>query len=294
VLRDDPKLPGQRVRELIEPLGYAGSKTILDDYLREVRPLFCPPPRTFQRTTYRPGEVCQFDLWEPSAAVPVGHCEQRRAWVVVACLGWVSPAAALTMGALGVVFGDIGTSPLYSMQTVFSIDHGIVEPTEAGVYGVISLIFWAVTIIVSLKYVTFIMRAGNGGEGGIMTLISLVQRARPKSPLAIVALIVLGIFGASVFYGDGMHRGIGRAPAIAIPARAAGPQPPHRGLGERGDRRAAIPQPDHHQELRLQAARKARRRQPRPSRHVRRPQRPRQMTSPAPEAQSVPPAGSGE
>jgi transposase len=93
LLRDDPKLPGQRVRELIEPLGYAGSKTILDDYLREVRPLFAPPPRTFQRTVYRPGEVCQFDLWEPSAPVAVGHLEQRRGWVVVACLGY-TPAGA--------------------------------------------------------------------------------------------------------------------------------------------------------------------------------------------------------
>jgi transposase len=88
LLREDPRLPGQRVRELIEPLGYAGSKTILDDYLREVRPLFRPPPRTFQRTVYRPGEVCQFDLWEPSGPVPVGHGEQRRGWVVVACLGY--------------------------------------------------------------------------------------------------------------------------------------------------------------------------------------------------------------
>jgi transposase len=88
LLREDPKLPGQRIRELIEPLGYAGGKTILDDYLREIRPLFSPPPRTFQRTVYRAGEVCQFDLWEPSGPVPVGHGEQRRGWVVVACLGY--------------------------------------------------------------------------------------------------------------------------------------------------------------------------------------------------------------
>lgn len=88
LLREDPKLPGQRVRELIEPLGYCGGKTILDDYLREVRPLFCPPARVFQRTVYRPGEVCQFDLWEPSGLIPVGHAEQRRGWVVVACLGY--------------------------------------------------------------------------------------------------------------------------------------------------------------------------------------------------------------
>jgi transposase len=73
---------------LIAPLGFDGGKTIVDDYLREVRPLFAPPPRTFQRTVYRPGEICQFDLWEPGAEVPVGHGQTRRAWVVVACLGY--------------------------------------------------------------------------------------------------------------------------------------------------------------------------------------------------------------
>lgn len=87
LLRRDPKLPGVRVRELIEPLGFAGAKTIVDDYLREVRPLFLAP-RTFQRTVYRPGEICQWDLWETSAAVPVGHGQLRRAWVVVACMGF--------------------------------------------------------------------------------------------------------------------------------------------------------------------------------------------------------------
>jgi transposase len=87
LLRADPRLPGQRIRELIAPLGYAGAKTILDDYLREVRPLFCPP-RTYQRTSYRPGEICQFDLWEPGAEVAVGHGQTRRGWVVVACLGY--------------------------------------------------------------------------------------------------------------------------------------------------------------------------------------------------------------
>lgn len=87
LLRGDPKLPGVRVRELIEPLGFDGSKTIVDDYLREVRPLFLAR-RTFQRTVYRPGEVCQFDLWETSKWVPVGHGQTRRAWVVVCCLGY--------------------------------------------------------------------------------------------------------------------------------------------------------------------------------------------------------------
>jgi transposase len=88
LLKTDPRLPGQRVRELIAPLGFEGGKTIVDDYLRELRPLFLPPPRTFQRTVYRPGEICQFDLWEPKAEVAVGHGQTRRGWVVVACLGY--------------------------------------------------------------------------------------------------------------------------------------------------------------------------------------------------------------
>ena len=87
LLGEDPRLPGTRVRELLEPLGYDGSKTILDDYLREVRPLFLPK-RTFQRTVYRPGEVCQFDLWEPREQIPVGYGQTRRGWVVVAALGY--------------------------------------------------------------------------------------------------------------------------------------------------------------------------------------------------------------
>jgi transposase len=88
LLTDDPKLPGVRVRELLEPLGCTASKTVVDDYLREVRPLFAPRPRTFQRTVYRPGEVCQFDVWQPRAEVPVGHGQTRPGWVVVACLGY--------------------------------------------------------------------------------------------------------------------------------------------------------------------------------------------------------------
>jgi transposase len=96
LLRSDPKLPGRRVRELITPLGFDGGKTIVDDYLREVRPLFAPRPRTFQRTVYRPGEVCQFDVWEPARAIPVGHGQTRKGFVVVACLGY-SRAGAGTL-----------------------------------------------------------------------------------------------------------------------------------------------------------------------------------------------------
>jgi transposase len=87
LLKADAKLTGQRVRELIEPLGFDGGKTIVDDYLREVRPLF-DPPRTFQRTIYRPGEICQFDLWEPKGEIAVGHGQTRKGWVVIACLGY--------------------------------------------------------------------------------------------------------------------------------------------------------------------------------------------------------------
>ncbi len=87
LLKGDALLTGQRIRELIAPLGFDGGKTIVDDYLREVRPLFAVP-RTYQRTIYRPGEICQFDLWEPAGEIPVGHGQTRKGWVVVGCLGY--------------------------------------------------------------------------------------------------------------------------------------------------------------------------------------------------------------
>jgi transposase len=87
LLRADPRIPGKRMRELIEEIGYDGSKTILDDYLREVRPLF-ERRRTYQRTVYRPGELVQCDLWEPRGEIPVGHGQTRRSYVVTAELGW--------------------------------------------------------------------------------------------------------------------------------------------------------------------------------------------------------------
>ena len=87
LLRQDSRLPAVRVRELIEPLGFLGGQTIVNEYVREVRPLFLPR-RTFQRTVYRPGEICQFDLWQPSADVPVGHGQTRKGYVVVAALGY--------------------------------------------------------------------------------------------------------------------------------------------------------------------------------------------------------------
>src|SRR3954469_12874184 len=119
--------------------------------------------------------------------------------------------AALTTAALGVVFGDIGTSPLYALHAVFSVDDAIVKPTQATVYGVISLVFWAITLVVSVKYVTFILRADNHGEGGIMALIALLGNVKLRRRLARAALVMLGIFGASLFYGDGMI-----TPAISV------------------------------------------------------------------------------
>jgi KUP system potassium uptake protein len=115
------------------------------------------------------------------------------------------------LGALGVVFGDIGTSPLYALQTVFAIDGGAVRPTSGDVYGVISLVFWSITLIVSIKYVTFIMRADNHREGGVMALAALVQRALGPRVAGSAALLALGVLGASLFYGDSLI-----TPAISV------------------------------------------------------------------------------
>ncbi len=121
--------------------------------------------------------------------------------------------AALVLGALGVVFGDIGTSPLYTIQTVFNPDdpHPVTAATES-IFGIVSLIFWAVTIIVTLKYVLLVMRADNEGEGGIMALITLIRRQGVKGGARTkMALAALGIFGASLFFGDSMI-----TPAISV------------------------------------------------------------------------------
>jgi KUP system potassium uptake protein len=119
---------------------------------------------------------------------------------------------AVVLSALGVVFGDIGTSPLYAMQTVFSIDNGAVRPTPADVYGVVSMIFWSITLIVSVKYVVFILRADNDGEGGVMALAALVRRVlgTPTGRWSTLAL-TLGVLGASLFYGDSVI-----TPAISV------------------------------------------------------------------------------
>jgi len=116
----------------------------------------------------------------------------------------------LAVAAIGVVYGDIGTSPLYTLKEVFAGHHPL--PVDAAnVMGILSLVFWALIVVVSLKYVVFIMRADNNGEGGIMALLALVQRAVPNGTRKSWLLLALGIFGASLFYGDGMI-----TPAISV------------------------------------------------------------------------------
>jgi KUP system potassium uptake protein len=117
--------------------------------------------------------------------------------------------APLVIGAMGVVFGDIGTSPLYTLRQCFTGQHGL-PLTQANILGILSVIFWALTIVVTLKYVTLIMRADNRGEGGIMALTALVSSGLTNAK-ARWWLVGLGIFGAAMFYGDGMI-----TPAISV------------------------------------------------------------------------------
>lgn len=111
-------------------------------------------------------------------------------------------SAALLIGAMGVVYGDIGTSPLYTLKEVFHI--GGIVTDETGVLGILSLIFWSLVWVVSIKYVIFILRADNEGEGGTMSLIALAQTATKDYPRLRKAIILLGLFGAGLFYGDSM------------------------------------------------------------------------------------------
>ncbi|MBV9592332.1 MAG: potassium transporter Kup [Actinobacteria bacterium] len=119
--------------------------------------------------------------------------------------------AGVTLAALGVVFGDIGTSPLYGLQTVFSIDNHRVKPSSADVYGVMSMVFWSVTLIVSIKYVMVVMRADNDGEGGVMALAGLIRRAVGDARRRTILVLSLAIVGASLFYGDSVI-----TPAISV------------------------------------------------------------------------------
>ena len=118
--------------------------------------------------------------------------------------------ASLVVGAIGVVFGDIGTSPLYTIKQAFGPHYGLL-PDHDTVLGLLSLVFWALMIVVTIKYVTIIMRADNEGEGGIMALMALAQRTLPKGSKSAYGVGILGVFGAALFFGDGVI-----TPAISV------------------------------------------------------------------------------
>ena len=118
--------------------------------------------------------------------------------------------ATLTVGALGIVYGDIGTSPLYALRECFHGTHGI-APTRDNVLGVLSLIFWSLTLIISIKYLVFVMRADNEGEGGILALMALVSKQADARRRLRATMIALGLFGAALLYGDGMI-----TPAVSV------------------------------------------------------------------------------
>jgi KUP system potassium uptake protein len=120
-----------------------------------------------------------------------------------------SSLAALTIGAIGVVYGDIGTSVLYAVKEVFAGGH--VPFTPANVYGVLSIVFWTLTVIVSVKYVVLVLRADNNGEGGLIAMLALASQAVKDRPNLRRWLLGIGIFGTSMFYGDGVI-----TPAISV------------------------------------------------------------------------------
>src|SRR3954471_9241919 len=117
---------------------------------------------------------------------------------------------AVSLAALGVVYGDIGTSPLYAMRESLHGAHGV-APTAANVLGLLSLIVWALIIVVSIKYLVFVMRADNCGEGGIIALTALVTPTSPRARRRRRLLVLVGLFGASLLYGDSMI-----TPAISV------------------------------------------------------------------------------
>ena len=118
--------------------------------------------------------------------------------------------AALTLAAIGVVFGDIGTSPLYALKACFDPTNGI-PLTHDSIFGVISMVFWAFVFVVSLKYVLFVMRANNHGEGGILALMALALRTTKVGTKRAMTLTIVGVLGACLFYGDAVI-----TPAISV------------------------------------------------------------------------------
>src|ERR1700737_3109091 len=117
---------------------------------------------------------------------------------------------SLSLLALGVGYGDIGTSPLYALRECFYGSHPV-PPTQANVFGVLSLIFWSLIIVVTVKYHVYVLRFDNRGEGGILALMGLIGLDKARRAAVRAALIVIGVFGAALLYGDGMI-----TPAISV------------------------------------------------------------------------------
>ncbi len=141
-----------------------------------------------------------------------------------------SSVAVLTLAAIGVVFGDIGTSPLYALKECFAPEHGI-PFSEAGVFGIISLIFWSLTLVVTLKYVAFVLRADNHGEGGVLSLMALALRSARDKPRRFKVLLTLGALGACMLLGESVI-----TPAISVLSAVEGLEVVHPDL-----KRAVIP-----------------------------------------------------
>ena len=138
------------------------------------------------------------------------RCNKTKTGAILTSEHKKSSLVGLTLAAVGIVYGDIGTSPLYTLKTVFDPAHGLAV-THNNLLGIVSLIFWGLTLIVSLKYVTLVLRADNRGEGGIMALMALVLSSVSKSSRWHVPLMVIGVFGATLFYGDSVI-----TPAISV------------------------------------------------------------------------------
>jgi KUP system potassium uptake protein len=198
-------------REPPHPGPRAAPRTPLDSRRRP------PSDGEAERPALRPWEQLPGTEDEPAPAPDADAARAAEERDVIVHAG----RAVLALGALGVVYGDIGTSPLYTLQVTLGYRAASqVDPTS--IYGVISLIFWTITAVVSVKYAGFIMRAHNRGDGGIMALAAIARRRKVPH---MVLLVTLGIFGASLFFGDGVI-----TPAISVLSAVAGLTVPAPGL----------------------------------------------------------------
>src|SRR5205085_7997841 len=174
-----------------------------------------PPTRTRRSTNSAPLVAAPQQKYGAAAAGAQSASQNKAArefdpprWTVNQSRP-TSSLAALTLGALGVVYGDIGTSPLYAFKEVFAPGH--VPLTTENIFGVLSLVFWTLTVVVSIKYVALILRADNNGEGGLIAMLALASSAVKERPELRERLLLVGIFGTAIFFGDGVI-----TPAISV------------------------------------------------------------------------------